>query len=108
MSNAGKKNIYICLYGHKLITIDRDDGQAPFTVKCQVAGCQTMAESMRYNVAQNIVPTHEWFVPDREHKKRLGFHLRNRVEGGGMILRPIPKPTLKVVKKKKKKAAKKK
>ena len=100
MSFKGKKNAYVCAKcGHATVTIDRDEGTTPFKTGCTKEGCDGIAESRLYKILEPALPTHEWYritdPNDRILKHPAAkYHHRN----GGLFLREIPRPALKIVK----------
>lgn len=93
MSNQGKINVYICSCGAEMVTRDVDDGVTPFMTDCEK--CGKFMQSSFYKVDQGLQPTHEWYRPGPEMRKKLstslaGFKLlRDHVDRGGLILREI-------------------
>ena len=84
----GGLNIYSCSK-HTTVTIDRDEGITPSMVECFHNGCTEDAHSCFYRVPIDAgTPTIEWFIPTS--LKGLSMALREHVEMGGLIHRPLP------------------
>lgn len=87
MESKGKINEYICPDGHKIVTINTDEGVTPFILQCRHVGCNKSAKSQMHLVDQEQEPTHEWVRPidleelsewDREHVEMGGLLLKNK------------------------------
>lgn len=90
---TGKKNAYECDEsrhggpgcGAWIVTIDVHPGVTPFILKCEA--CGGMAHSKMYRVAPSLIPTHEWYRPDKlDGVDPIYF---DHLSKGGLILRPI-------------------
>ena len=90
VSNEGKLNIYTCKVcrGH-IVTIDRDAGVTPFSLKCRVTeGCRGLMNSSVYRVFdQTMRPSHEWYRPSAKELSTMIAQAKEHVERGGLILR---------------------
>lgn len=90
----GKKNVYTCgKCGEKMVTVDLDDGVAPFMTDC--AKCGGFMTSAFYAVDQSLLSTHEWYSPGPNERARMAKTarglgtLRDHVNRGGLLLREI-------------------
>lgn len=92
-SLVGRKNIYVCQgCNHAIVTVDRDEGTTPFTIKCR-GGCGTgMMYSEFYRVPQELHAAWEWYratdaavraMPPGcwDHHRQGGLFLRERDVG---------------------------
>jgi hypothetical protein len=86
-----KINRYECSScGGELVTVDKDDGTTPYFLKCRVTkGCAGTMQSGMYLVNQTLIPTHEWYKPDTGEFDNLTLPMREHVNLGGLLLRPI-------------------
>ena len=94
----GKINTYTCpTCGHRIITIDRDEGVTPMFVRCEgPLRCDrdTLpgATSSMYRVAQTLTPTHEWYRPSVKEMRGLSPSMIHHIRQGGLLIRPIQEP----------------
>ena len=102
----GRENVYTCqACGGTVVTVDRDTGTTPFMIShSEVAGsgCNGPMYSAFYPKGPRPphigAPTHEWYAPTKaELKAECASHdrytrdaIRQHVEMGGLLLRPIP------------------
>lgn len=97
-----KINAYVCHDLHATVTEDIEEGVTPMFIlcpKCNALGAQNKATSMMYQVNQMLFPTHEWYKPTADDWKELAAEIyppavqamRDHVEKGGLLLRPIAK-----------------
>ena len=89
----GKINVYTCAFGHKTVTIDKDDGTTPMTIRCRQKAadgnhdCTEIASSAWYRCNQRLEPEYQWYKPGPEIK--LNPQERDHVRSGGLLLRKI-------------------
>jgi hypothetical protein len=100
-SMKGRENVYTCqACGGTVVTVDRDTGTTPFMIShSEVAGsnCDGPMYSGWYRPHRAGSPTHEWYAPTKaELKAECAPHdrytreaIRQHVEMGGLLLRPI-------------------
>lgn len=111
---AGKKNGYKCKgCGWRIVTVNACEGTTPFMVGCEnpapteeekragkdaqgfsgSKGCGAFMESFFYQVPQHLEPSHEWYSPDKQERKRLRrkgqAETLEHVERGGLLLRRV-------------------
>ena len=93
----GRRNVYACAKcKHKFATIDLVKGVTPFTVTCP--NCQeSPAQSSFYGVPQDLLATQEWYKPDADEYATLDPDTKDHVDRGGLLIRPVPEETLKVL-----------
>ena len=96
MNERKRVNSYRCdTCGKDTVTIDRDEGVTPFILGCRVtAGCSGMGTSAMYKPGEKRRPTHEWFSPNEQERKRLSRGMLEHVIRGGLDIRPIRPETL--------------
>lgn len=82
-----RKNVYVCSQQHQTVTVDRDDGVTPASIRCTREGCSLLARSSWYQVEQNLRPTHEWYRP--ESLTGLSQETIGHIKSGGLLLRKI-------------------
>lgn len=88
----GKINVYSCTCGHRMVTIDREDGTTPGGMRCKGRRCHELAWSNWYAAwCQVLTPTHEFIRPDAATYAKLDGPARDHVDQGGLILRRIRK-----------------
>jgi len=90
--SQGKKNAYRCAgCGHEIVTVDRDDGTTPFSMDC--IACGGGAFSAFYNIDQDRVASHEWYIPGAEERAELlrlyPQTITAHVDEGGLLCRSI-------------------
>lgn len=79
--SADEKNVYTCqACAGVVVTIDRDDGVTPFSIRCRAAEkCDGLMYSTFYQVGKKpLVPQYEWFRPDDEE---LQAEINEAVQG---------------------------
>lgn len=97
MGNIGKVNAYTCeKCAKKTITRDADNGVTPFMIDCVY--CGGMAQSAFYRVPQTLMPTHEWYHPDKPELLEMVAYPEllstiEHVAQGGLLLRKIDGPS---------------
>ncbi len=81
------KNLYNCKQcGSAIVTIDKDQGTTPMTIRCK--DCKTgVMYSFMYNVPSIIVPSHQWYRP--EDLSVLSLAEKTHVKNGGLLLKKI-------------------
>ena len=87
MEDRGKINEYTCEKGHKIVTINTDEGTTPLTIKCRHRMCNRIATSELYLVDQTQEPTHEWYRPN--NLEELSDWDLHHIELGGLLLRKL-------------------
>lgn len=98
MSFKGRKNVYLCeKCGYPTVTIDRDEGTTPYMTRCRrPSGCDGTTVSQMYRVADwPLPPMFEWYKPDDGELRQKSAAVRQHVEMGGLLLRPIVEETAK-------------
>lgn len=88
----GRKNLYLCeTCGHGFVSIDLDEGVAPFMSPC--LNCAAMAHSMQYCAPQamlaDMTPAVEWYRPNSRAFARARPALKAHIEQGGLVARVV-------------------
>lgn len=108
-ARQGSENVWTCEQcGARLVCVHRDEGTTPFFMRCDPKrtprGCGGRMLSAGYPDGPRPphigAPTHEWYKPtpaelDAECAKEDRFHgkwLREHVQLGGLLIRPIATP----------------
>lgn len=102
--SKGAENMWVCTVCRAmLVTVDRDEGVTPFFMRCgeynttpSCCGGKGDMRSAFYpkgpRPSHIPAPTHEWYAPDEEERKRLRRErpgLYDHVSQGGLLIRPI-------------------
>ena len=94
MSRVGKHNNYRCFKcGKSIITIDRDEGVAPWMLICRATpNCKGMMYSSFYRIT--IIdflrqPQWEWCKPTPEQYSDASPGMREHFDKGGLDIYPI-------------------
>lgn len=97
--NINQINAYVCPSLHIMVTTNKDYGTTPMFLACRECmkkDKQQLAQSMGYNVDQNIQPGYEWYIPTDEDWKNLEADItpkqiieamREHVAKGGLLIR---------------------
>lgn len=88
---AGAINVYTCDQCRgRIVTRNAVEGTTPFLLACRATkGCRGLMESGFYRVAQDAVPTYEWFRPTPEEARRQGPAMEDHFRMGALDLREI-------------------
>lgn len=90
VETVGMINAYDCeVCGLRIITVNHDAGTTPYLVGCKADGCRGLMVSQFYRVSQTLAATHEWYRPDEAERASLTDDMREHVEMGGLLLRPV-------------------
>jgi|GEM_PF-5889502 len=90
LADPNRINCYRCPNGHIRKTIDIHHGVTPMFLSCDI--CGTQSTSTFYNdVAPDIKPTYEWFVPSLSETKKFKRNaaMLDHIFNGGLELRKI-------------------
>lgn len=101
-TQPGARNAYMCKKCHGfVVTVHVDPGVTPMFLACRVNGepaarvedvvCDGQMVSGMYRPFSEELgePTYEWYAPDKREYSRLPFRMRDHVDLGGLLLRPI-------------------
>jgi len=89
LAEPNRVNCYTCPNGHVTKTIDRHIGTTPMFNRCE---CGLQSTSSWYkDIAPDIEPTYEWFVPTLEQVKkyRKNPSMLDHIFAGGLDYRKI-------------------
>lgn len=86
-----RKNIYQCKQCLGLVcTVDRDAGVTPFMIDCRATpDCTGMMTSSFYVAHPMLIATFEWYRPGAGDPAMAKPAVREHVNHGGLLLRPI-------------------
>jgi hypothetical protein len=86
-----KINKYSCQKcGGHIVTVDRIKGTTPMMLGCRAKqGCTGTMMSHGYSVSQDLTPTFEWYKPTGKQYKKLDAGMKQHVDFGGLVIRPI-------------------
>lgn len=91
---TGRENCYVCETCRGVLnTVHRVHGTTPFMLGCRAtAGCRGWMRSQWYPPTRPTgvpAPSHEWYKPGKSGYRKLSPEMRDHVDRGGLLLRPI-------------------
>lgn len=90
--SAGATNAYDCKCGRVMVFYLLENGTTPAFMTCDQ--CGKHATSRWYRNVEGLKPEYEWYKPTRSQYKRLNPHMKEHVDLGGLLYRPIATSTL--------------
>jgi hypothetical protein len=90
--NGNPKNNRLNIYvgenpSDHIITVDVNVGKSPFVIQDPIS--KKMYKSLVYLVPQDIVPTHEFYMPSKLEYAQLSKGQKEYVSSGTLLLRKI-------------------